>query len=229
MVYVCQVVVVALSIRHTQPAAGVESIADGLHVLVRTSESQGARSEAEWVLPRRWAGRPTDLGFLARGALDHSGMTRGDAPVGSAAAMFDQAASLRPAGGLLSVVAAMLLPHDRLLAPGWEWCPVTQVDPVLGHWDRTAVSAARGKAREMLRDTDTVLRLLPHEFRLSELRGIYEAHWGTALDASNFAKRALARSAKDFLKAVEREHGKPGRPATLYKRGRGPAPRLAPP
>lgn len=98
----------------------------------------------------------------------------------------------------------------------------------LGEWDRTAVSAAREKAREILRETETALRLLPDQFRLSELRGVYEAHWGMAIDASNFARRTLARPGPAFLEPLKQDQGRPGRPATLYRRGPGPAPRLAP-
>jgi 8-oxo-dGTP diphosphatase len=113
-----------------------------------------------------------------------------------------------------------------VIEPGWDWCPVKEFELVLGEWDRAAVTSARDKAREMLRDTDTALRLLPDAFRLSELRGVYEAHWSTEIDASNFAKRALA--ADRFLKKLEPDRGKPGRPARLYRRGPGTAPRLAP-
>lgn len=228
VVYVCQVVVVVLSIRPAGPATPDETSTAGLHVLVRTAESQGARSDTDWVLPRRWAGRPSELDSVAWRAVEYSGLRALNAPVAGAATLFDQVVAVRPAGGLVSVVATMLLQHDRLLAPEWDWAPIHQLDPVLGEWDRTAVTAGREKAREMLRDTDTVLRLLPDQFRISELRGIYEAVWGTELDPSNFAKRALLGPAKGFLEPIEQDHGKPGRPATLYRRGHATAPRLAP-
>ena len=215
---------------HSSAGSAPEGDTEALRVLVRTAESQAARSDTEWVLPRRWVGRPADLAALAFRALEFSGVRAANAPVGSAAALFDQVVSVRPAGGLLSAVVSVLLPtQTRLLEPGWDWATAEELPLVLGEWDQAAVDAARAKAREMLRDTDLALRLLPDQFSLTDLRRVYQAHWGMDVDASNFAKRATLGPAKGFLEPVEQEQGKRGRPATLYRRGATPAPRLAPP
>ena len=53
------------------------------------------------------------------------------------------------------------------------------------------------RARSKLEYTPAAAVLLPREFTLAELRGVYEAVWGRRLDARKFTRQALA--ARDFL------------------------------
>lgn len=51
------------------------------------------------------------------------------------------------------------------------------------------LTEAREHARVLLEETDAALDLLPPVFTLTQLRGVYDAVWGTALDPGNFIKR----------------------------------------
>jgi hypothetical protein len=215
VVHVSQAVVAALG------------FSQSLRVLVRSANSLAARSETAWVLPRRWVGRPTDTASLVWRALDGSRIPTRNLEAGVASAKFDQASSVRPAGGLLSVVITALVPEAVVPARDWTWVGIDQLEETLGAWDIDALAAARVKARDLLRDADVAVRQLPEAFAIGDLRRLYEAHWDLKINASNFARLAT-KPGSGFLEPVEQNKGRLGRPAMLYRRGTGPAPSLSP-
>lgn len=74
--------------------------------------------------------------------------------------------------------------------------------------------------------TNQALSLLPEEFTVAELREVYEAVWGRALDPGNFQRKVT--STPGFLEDTGYQRvGLRGRPATLYSAG--PAEELWPP
>jgi len=86
-----------------------------------------------------------------------------------------------------------------------------------------AVERARGK----LEYRPLATAFVEEPFTLAELRGVYEAVWGVALDPANFRRKVIG--SPGFVvptgdKAAPGSGG--GRPATLYRRG--PAARLHP-
>lgn len=212
----------------SQAVVAAFTTARGLRVLVRTAQGLGGRADSEWVLPRRWVGRPVGTESLAWRALEGSGVRMQDVAVAVATARFDQASAVRPAGGLLSVVITALIPDRVVPGQGWSWLPVAELDGAVGLWDQDAVHVARRTAREMLRDNDIALRQVPPTFGVGDLRRVYEAYWGVKLNPSNFARQALKGPATGFLEPVEQDTGRVGRPAMLYRRGTKPAPSLAP-
>lgn len=83
---------------------------------------------------------------------------------------------------------------------------------------RDAVERARAK----LEYTTVALAFVGEPFTLADLRRVYEAVWGAALDGSNFRKRALDN--EGFVvplgsEAPRAKGGSGGRPAELYRRG----------
>lgn len=111
--------------------------------------------------------------------------------------------TLRPVNAVLSGKASPLVDEHRQVL-------VDAVQRLQTQLERTAIA------------TD----LLPREFTISELRGIYEAAWGAVGDDPNFRRKVL--SSPGFLTPVERKNEETGgRPARLYRRG--PAGILTPP
>jgi 8-oxo-dGTP diphosphatase len=90
----------------------------------------------------------------------------------------------------------------------------------------TILADAVERARAKLEYTTLAASFCPPEFTVSQLRGIYEAVWGTALDPRNFQRKVTGTPG--FLLPTERlVTGGRGRPAQLFRRG--PATALHPP
>ena len=106
-----------------------------------------------------------------------------------------------------------------------EWVPVAQVDTDRLAFDHATVLAAGvERARAKLEYTPLAAAFCDEEFTVAELRKVYEAVWGVALDPRNFHRKVTGTPG--FLLPV----GKPapvgpdgGRPAALYRRGRATA------
>ncbi len=82
------------------------------------------------------------------------------------------------------------------------------------------------RARAKLEYTTLACSFCPDEFTIGELRAVYEAVWGQALDPRNFHRKATGTAG--FLVAVGRTTTRGGgRPAELYRAG--PAGQLYPP
>lgn len=79
------------------------------------------------------------------------------------------------------------------------------------------VSDALDQVRSRLETTTLARRFCPPEFTISQLREVYEAVWGTRLDAANFQRTVL--QSEGFLAPLEkwqRTAKRGGRPARLW-------------
>jgi len=105
------------------------------------------------------------------------------------------------------------------------WVPVGAVERDRLAFDHATVLAAGvERARAKLEYTPLAAAFCDEEFTVAELRKVYEAVWGVALDPRNFHRKVTGTPG--FLVPV----GKPapvgpdgGRPAALYRRGRATA------
>lgn len=76
------------------------------------------------------------------------------------------------------------------------------------------------RARARLEYTSLATAFVAEPFTIAELRAVYEAVWGVALDPANFARKV--RSTPGFIVPIEgtaRPGPSGGRPATLHRRG----------
>lgn len=90
------------------------------------------------------------------------------------------------------------------------------------HILRDAVERVRAK----LEYTTLATTFLPRAFTIGDLRAVYGAVWGTAVDLQNFRRKVL--SVPGFVEALDETRvGVPGPPATLYRAG--PATDIVPP
>ena len=98
---------------------------------------------------------------------------------------------------------------------------------VLAYDHGRIVTDALERARSKLEYTALATAFVEEPFTLAELRGVYEAVWGVALDPANFRRKVA--STRGFVVSAEgRAAPGPGggRPAKLYRRG--PEQRLHP-
>jgi 8-oxo-dGTP diphosphatase len=130
-----------------------------------------------------------------------------------------------PRGRVLSVGYLALVPDLPDPEGRGAWQPVACATGLA--FDHGAILAdAVERARAKLEYTTLAASFCPPEFTVSQLRGIYEAVWGTALDPRNFQRKVTGTPG--FLLPTERlVTGGRGRPAQLFRRG--PAPALHPP
>ena len=74
------------------------------------------------------------------------------------------------------------------------------------------------RARAKLEYSPLAAAFCPPEFTISELRGVYEAVWGTPLDPRNFHRKVT--KTPDFVEPVGATTTRDGgRPAQLFRRG----------
>ena len=101
------------------------------------------------------------------------------------------------------------------------WVPVADVDPSALAFDHEQVLAAGvERARAKLEYTPLAAAFVGEQFTVADLRHVYEAVWGGALDPRNFHRKVTGTPG--FLVPV----GRPapvgpegGRPAALFRRG----------
>jgi 8-oxo-dGTP diphosphatase len=102
-----------------------------------------------------------------------------------------------------------------------SWVPVDDVDVARLAFDHERVLAAGvERARAKLEYSPLAAAFCPDTFTVADLRKVYEAVWGTALDPRNFHRKVTGTPG--FLVPV----GRPapvgpggGRPAALFRRG----------
>jgi 8-oxo-dGTP diphosphatase len=138
-----------------------------------------------------------------------------------------------PRGRVISTAYLAVAPGLPEPAAGTDaarasWMPVSAVlsDRVALAFDHAAiVNDGVEKARAKLEYSSLATAFCPETFTLAELQYVYEAVWGTRLDARNFYRKI--QSIPDFVKPIlsERRMTK-GRPARLFRAG--PRTRLHP-
>lgn len=127
--------------------------------------------------------------------------------------------------GHLAFVPDLPLPVAGSDAAASAWHPVADVGELaFDHADILADGVERARAK--LEYTTLAASFCPAEFTVAQLRGVYEAAWGTPLDPRNFQRKVT--STDGFLVPTARTvSGGRGRPAQLFRRG--PATALHPP
>ena len=101
-----------------------------------------------------------------------------------------------------------------------EFVPVPEIESGrlrLAFDHANLVSDALDQVRSRLETTTLARRFCPPEFTISQLREVYEAVWGTQLDAANFQRKVL--QSDGFVAPLEkwqRPTGRGGRPARLW-------------
>ena len=131
-----------------------------------------------------------------------------------------------PRGRVVSVAYLALVPD--LPAPvagtdaasaGWVDAGEVLADPGRLAFDHHRIlSDGVERARAKLEYSPLAVAFCPPEFTISELRGVYEAVWGTPLDPRNFHRKVT--KTPDFVEpagATTTRDG--GRPAQLFRRG----------
>lgn len=192
-----------------------------------------------WALPGRRVRDDEDLDATAHRALDElAGVTAPDAHLEQLRTYGD--VQRDPGGRVVSVAYLALTPTPH----GWPHGPrarLWDVEDVEDVGDRAGagtaprlaydhvriVPDALERARSRLEYTSLATAFVDEPFTLGQLRGVYEAVWGVALDPANFRRKVL--SARGFVVPTA-EHAPPGpdggRPARRYRRG--PAAQLHP-
>ena len=100
-----------------------------------------------------------------------------------------------------------------------SWIPIDDVETkslAFDHGDILAAGVER--ARSKLEYTTLGTSFCGDEFTMADLRSVYEAAWGTSLDAANFHRKVMATSG--FVEPTGRTESRgPGRPARTYTAG----------
>ena len=187
-----------------------------------------------WALPGRRVRDDEDLDHTAHRALaELAGVTAPHAHLEQLRTYGD--VQRDPHGRVVSVAYLALTPTRQGPPPGPRarlWDVAELADGAEGAvrlaYDHTRiVPDALERARSKLEYTALATAFVDEPFTLAELRRVYEAVWGVALDPANFRRKVL--SAHGFV-APTAEHAPPGpdggRPARRYRRG--PATRLHP-
>lgn len=126
-----------------------------------------------------------------------------------------------PRGPVLSVAYLLLAPAFGLPAAGGDaaearWVPVGEQSAGLAFDHDGILADGVERARAKIEYSPLAAAFCPPEFTVAELRGVYEAVWGTQLDARNFHRKATGTPG--FLEPTGRlGGGGPGRPAELFR------------
>ncbi|WP_433164755.1 NUDIX hydrolase [Kribbella sp. CA-247076] len=131
-----------------------------------------------------------------------------------------------PRGRVVSVAYLALVPD--LPAPvagtdaasaGWVEAVEVLADPGRLAFDHHRIlSDGVERARAKLEYSPLAAAFCPPEFTISELRGVYEAVWGTPLDPRNFHRKVT--KTPDFVEPTGGTTTRDGgRPAQLFRRG----------
>ncbi|MDS1271832.1 NUDIX domain-containing protein [Lipingzhangella sp. LS1_29] len=131
-----------------------------------------------------------------------------------------------PRGRVVTVAYLALGPNLPTPVAGTDarhayWTPVQELlaaPDTLAFDHATILRDAVERARTRLEYTTVAAAFCAEPFSVSDLRRVYEAVWGIALDPSNF-RRKVTR-AEGFLEATgEQRIPEVGRPAALYRKG----------
>lgn len=100
-----------------------------------------------------------------------------------------------------------------------RWLPVARASGEPLAFDHPAILAdGVERARAKLEYTSLATAFCPPEFTVADLRAVYEAVWGTALDPRNFHRKVTSTPGLLVDTGRTRAEGR-GRPAALYRAG----------
>jgi 8-oxo-dGTP diphosphatase len=111
-----------------------------------------------------------------------------------------------------------------------DWFPADAPPPTLSAGQRRILAYALWRLRNKIEYADIAFQFLPEQFSLTELRQVYEAVTGAAIDKRNFNRKVLGGGVLEETGALQA--GQAHRPARLYRFVRdreARAPGLAPP
>ena len=172
-------------------------------------------------LPGGFVQPDEDLGAAAVRRLEQeTGVRRALAHVEQLGAFGDPARD--PRMRVVSVPYLVFAPDLPAPTPGAgtrsvAWTPVAEVDPARLAFDHAQVLAAgMERARAKLEYSPVAAAFCPEEFTVAELRRVYEAVWGVALDPRNFHRKTTGTAG--FLVPIGRDSAPGpggGRPAAL--------------
>lgn len=119
--------------------------------------------------------------------------------------------------GHLALVPDLPEPQAGSDAAASAWHPVADVGLLAFDHERILAEGVE-RARAKLEYTTLAATFCPPELTVSQLRGIYEAVWGTELDPRNF-QRKVTNTPGFLLPTGEKVSTGRGRPAQLFRRG----------
>ncbi|HYU85866.1 MAG TPA: NUDIX domain-containing protein [Kribbellaceae bacterium] len=129
-----------------------------------------------------------------------------------------------PRGRVVSVAYLALVPDPPAPVAGTDaaaaaWRPVDEVEPVRLAFDHDRILAdAAERARAKLEYSPLATAFCADEFTVAELRAVYEAVWGTALDPRNF-HRKVTKTPGFVVPTHHTTTRDGGRPAQLFRAG----------
>lgn len=121
-----------------------------------------------------------------------------------------------PSGRVVSVTYLALLPWVKAqngIKRGAYWAEVDSVPP-LGYDHNEVLKTAVTRLKAKVGYTNIVFGLMPNEFTLAELQGVYETILKKKLDKRNFRKKI--HSLNILKRLSKRRRGEASRPAQLY-------------
>ncbi len=216
---------------HPGPIADERSGGPGVHALVATIvviftvrdgrlrvllvRRSAPPASGSWALPGgRWDGTETLEGAAQRKLVDETGATDLYLEQLFTTSGLD---ATQPAAVAVCYVALVEAGTVRLRS-GETWRPAWHgVDtlPDLAFRNEEVIAQAVARVRAKLEYTNVAYGLLPEEFTLPELQGIYEAIAGRSLDRRNFRKRMLGAGIIEPTGELRRSGAH--RPARLYR------------
>jgi 8-oxo-dGTP diphosphatase len=108
-----------------------------------------------------------------------------------------------------------LTPGTPLLANGWTWQPVIELNAKVAHPDQVVLDYAIVRLRAKIGYTTIAFHLMPQSFSLSDLQVTYETILGRPLDPRNFRRRVVSSRLLQAENRLRREGSH--RPAALYR------------
>ncbi len=128
-----------------------------------------------------------------------------------------------PRGRVVAIAYLALLPEAALPTAGSDaadaaWHPVDTLPDRLAFDHEQILADGVERARAKLEYTPLASAFCPAEFTIAELRAVYEAVWGAALDPRNFHRKVTGTAG--FVEPTgSATEGERGRPAQLFRRG----------
>ncbi|MFC6161469.1 NUDIX hydrolase [Kribbella jiaozuonensis] len=179
--------------------------------------------QGRWALPGGFVRPDEDLETTARRELaEETGLSSDRIHLEQVATY--GAPDRDPRGRVVSVAYLALVPDLPAPVAGSDaasaqWVEVAEVDAGRLAFDHHRILAdGVERARAKLEYSPLATAFCPPEFTISELRGIYEAVWGTPLDPRNF-HRKVTKTADFVTPAGTTTTRDGGRPAQLFHRG----------